>query len=57
MNFESVPASISVLTRLKTETRPQHDAIEAALDLRGYPKSKSMNYMVARASTALVELR
>ena len=33
MNVESVSASISVLTRLKTETRPQHDAIEAALDL------------------------
>ena len=31
---------------------------ETALSrLRGYPKSKSMNYMVARESTALVELR
>ncbi len=33
MNIESVPASISVLTRLRIETRPQHDAIEAALDI------------------------
>lgn len=33
MNIESMSASVSVLTRLKTETRPQHDAIEAALDL------------------------
>ena len=33
MNVESAPASAQVLTRLKTETRPQHDAIEAALDL------------------------
>jgi len=33
MIIESVTASVSVLTRLKTETRAQHDAIEAALDL------------------------
>lgn len=31
MNVESVSASSSILTRLRTETRAQHDAIEAAL--------------------------
>ena len=33
MNVESVSASSSFLARLRTETRPQHEAIETALDL------------------------
>ena len=36
---------------------PPQPLIGCNPELRGYPKSKSMNYMVARESTALVELR
>jgi len=35
MNVESVSASTPVLERLRAETRPQHDAIETALNLTG----------------------
>ena len=33
MNIETVPSPTSILARLRTETRPEHDAIEGALDL------------------------
>jgi len=33
MNDESFPVSISVRTRLRTETGPQHDSIEAVLNI------------------------
>lgn len=33
MNIETVPGPSSVLARLRTETRPEHDAIESALDV------------------------
>lgn len=33
MNVLSVPSFIPVLQRLRTETRPHHDAIETSLDL------------------------
>jgi len=33
MNVENPPVPVTVLSRLRTETRPQHDAIEAVLDL------------------------
>jgi len=33
MNNETVPGPSSILARLRTETRPEHEAIEAALEL------------------------